>query len=86
MSDHNRNWDLVLPTTQIAYNRFVNKIIGMSLFEVVYGYKLIKPLYLFSIFLHAIVSESTMSFAHKIQGLHVDITKQIQASNAQYKL
>ena len=52
----------------------------MSLFEVVYGYKLIKPLYLFSIFLHAIVSESTMSFAHKIQGLHVDITKQIQAS------
>ena len=44
VSDHNRNWDLVLPTTQFAYNSSVNRSIGMSLFEVVHGYKPRKPL------------------------------------------
>jgi hypothetical protein len=32
------------------------------------------------------VSESAEYFAHIIQDLHVEITKQIQVSNAQYKL
>ena len=36
--------------------------------------------------LHARVSESAESFTRRIQDLHIEITKQIQASNAQYKL
>jgi hypothetical protein len=43
-SDHNRNWDLILPTTQFAYNSSINRSIGMSPFEVVHGYKSRKPL------------------------------------------
>jgi hypothetical protein len=35
--------------------------------------------------LHARVSELAESFARRIQDLHIEITKQIQASNAQYK-
>jgi hypothetical protein len=31
------------------------------------------------------VSELAESFARRIQDLHIEITKQIQASNAQYK-
>jgi len=47
VSDHNRNWDLILPTTQFAYNSSINRSIGMSPFEVVHGYKPRKPLDLF---------------------------------------
>jgi len=58
----------------------------MSPFEVVHGYKPRKPLNLLPISLHARVSESAKSFARRIQDLHIEITKQIQASNVQYKL
>ena len=33
-----------------------------------------------------LVSESAESFARRIQDLHIEIAKQIQASNVQYKL
>jgi hypothetical protein len=58
----------------------------MSLFEIIHGYKPRKPLHLFLMSLHARVSESVESFTHKIQDLHVEITKQLQASNAHYKM
>jgi hypothetical protein len=86
VSDHNRNWDLILPTTQFAYNSSINRSIGMSPFEVVHGYKPRKPLDLLSMSIHARVSESAEFFARRIQDLHIEITKHIQASNAQYKL
>jgi len=86
VSDHNRNWDLILPTAQFAYNSSIKRSIGMSPFQVVHGYKPRKPLDLLPISLHARVSESAESFARRIQDLHIEITKHIQASNAQYKL
>jgi hypothetical protein len=58
----------------------------MSPFEVVHGYKRRKPLDLLPMSLHARVSELAESFARRIQDLHIEITKQIQVSNAQYKL
>jgi hypothetical protein len=86
VSDHNRNWDLILPTVQFAYNSSINRSICMSSFEVVHGYKPRKPLDLLPMSLHARVYESAESFARRIQDLHIKITKQIQASNAQHKL
>jgi hypothetical protein len=58
----------------------------MGPFEVVHGYEPIKPLDLLHISLHARVSESTESFARRVEDLHVEIIKQIQTSNAPYKL
>ena len=86
VSDHNRNWDLILPTTQFAYNSSINRSIGMSLFAIVHGYKPRKPLDLLLMSFHAKVYGSTESFACRIQDLHIEITKQIQVSNAPYKL
>jgi len=86
VSDHNRNWDLILLTAQFAYNSSINKSIDMSPFEVVHGYKPRKPLDLLHMSFHARVSESAESFARRIQDLHIEITKQIETSNAQYKL
>jgi len=77
---------LILPTTQFAYNSSINRSIGMSHFKVVHGYKPRKPLDLLPMSIHARVSKSIESFACRIQDLHIEITKQIQASNAQYKL
>jgi hypothetical protein len=84
--DHNRNWDLVLPTIQFSYNSFVNRLISISPFEVVHGYKPKKPLDLFLMSPHARMSKSVESFARRVQDLHVKVTEQIQASNAQYKV
>jgi len=58
----------------------------MSPFEVVHGYKPRKPLDLLPMSIHTRVSESAEFFARRIQDLHIEITKQIQASNVQYKL
>jgi len=58
----------------------------MGPFEVVHGYKPMKPLDLLHISLHARVSESIESFARRVKDLHVKITKHIQTSNAPYKL
>jgi hypothetical protein len=79
------NIALVLPTIQFSYNSFVNRSISISPFEVVHGYKPKKPLDLSLMSPHARVSKSVESFARRVQDLHVKITKQIQASNAQYK-
>jgi len=86
VSDHNKNWDLILPTVHFAYNSSINRSIAMSPFEVVHGYKPRKPLDLLPMSIHARVFESVESFARRILDLHIEITKQIQASNAQYKL
>lgn len=81
-----RNWDLILPTAQIAYNSFVNQSLGMSPFEVVRGYKPMKPLDLILMTPHASVSMSTEAFAQHLHELHIEINKQLEASNASYKL
>jgi transposase InsO family protein len=81
-----RNWDLILPTAQIAYNSYVNQSLGMSPFEVVCGYKPRKPLDLILMTPHASVSMSTEAFAQHLHELHIEINKQLEASNASYKL
>jgi len=68
--------------TQVVYNSFVNRLICMSPFEVVHGYKLRKPLDILLMSLYARIFKLAESFTHKIQNLHGKITKQIQASNA----
>ena len=44
VGETNRNWDSILPTAQLAYNRSVNRFIGASSFEVVHRYTPRKPL------------------------------------------
>ena len=72
--------------TQFAFTSFVNMSNGMIPFEVVHGYKPRKPLNILLMSLHAKVFELAKFFTRKIQNLHIEITKQIQTSNAQYKL
>ena len=66
VSDHNKNWDLILSMVQFAYNRSINRSIDMSPFEVVNGYKPRKPLNLLPMSIHVRVSELAESFARRI--------------------
>ena len=58
-----KNWDLLLPKAEFAYNSSVNRIAGKSPFKVVHGYQSNKPLNLIPLPLHARVAESAKSFA-----------------------
>jgi len=43
VSEHLRDWDLKSSTAEFAYNNSINRTLGMSLTEVVYGFKLRQP-------------------------------------------
>lgn len=58
----------------------------MSPFEVAHDYKPRKPFDLLLMSLHARVFESAEAFARHVHDLHNEISKQMQASSAQYKL
>nr|GFA66171.1 RNA-directed DNA polymerase [Tanacetum cinerariifolium] len=42
--DNAKQWDLILPLAEFAYNRSINRTTGKSPFEVMYGRNLITPL------------------------------------------
>ena len=86
MGEANWNWDSILPTTQFAYNSFVNRSIGASPFEVVHGYTPRKPLDLLPMSPHVRISKFAEAFAQHIHELHNEIRKKIQVSNSQYKI
>ena len=58
-----KNWDLLLPKAEFAYNSSVNRTTGKSPFEVVHRYQPNKALDLIPLPLHARVSESAKTFA-----------------------
>ena len=80
-----RNWDLILPTAEFAYNSSVNRSIGMSSFEVMHGDKLKKLIDLISMTHYPMVSESVSEFASHVHNLHKEIRKKIQENNAHYR-
>jgi hypothetical protein len=86
VGDHARTWDSILPIAQFAYNKSVNRTIGMSPFEVVHGYKARKPLDLLPMSPHVRMSESTEAFARHVHDLHKDISNRIHSSNTRYKV
>ena len=85
MGENSRNWDLLLPRAEFAYNCSVNRSTGKSPFEIVHGYKPNRPLDLIPALEHTRVSESAESFAQHVKDLHHDISQKINLSNNMYK-
>ena len=63
VGEANRNWDSILPITQLAYSSSINRSIGTSPFKVVHGYTPRKPLEILPMSPHVRISKSTDAFA-----------------------
>ena len=86
VGDKLRNWDLILPTAEFAYNSFVNRTTGKSPFETVQGFNPNQPIDLVPLPLTVQSSESAESLAHCLHELHAEIKRKIELNNNQYKL
>ena len=80
-----KNWDLLLPKAEFAYNNSVNRTTGKSPFEIVHGYQPNRPLDLIPLPVHARVSEPAEHFAQHVRNLHKKIIQKIKISNDAYK-
>ncbi|GKA96872.1 RNA-directed DNA polymerase [Tanacetum coccineum] len=85
IGDNAKQWDLILPQAEFAYNRSVHRTTGKSPFEVVYGRNLITPLYLVPVPKVGQLSEEGADQSEKIKELHWSIQEHIIRHNKQYK-
>ncbi|GKE45956.1 RNA-directed DNA polymerase, partial [Tanacetum coccineum] len=83
--DNAKQWDLILPQAEFAYNSSVNRTTGKSPFEVVYGWNPITPLDLVPIIEVGRFSEEGADQSKQIKELHRSIQEQIIRHNEQYK-
>ena len=86
VGEHLRDWDLKLSTAKFAYNNSINRTIGLSPAEVVYGFKSKQPIDLIPMSQYARISKSASAFASHLHDLHNEISNKINQSNAVYKV
>nr|GEV23466.1 hypothetical protein [Tanacetum cinerariifolium] len=70
IGDNAKQWDLILPQAEFAYNRPVNRTIGKSPFEVVFGRYPITPLDLVPVLVVGTFSEEGADQSEQIKELH----------------
>ncbi|GKD10477.1 RNA-directed DNA polymerase [Tanacetum coccineum] len=85
IGDNTKQWDLILPQAEFAYNRSVNRTTGKSPFEVVYGRNPITPLDLVPVQAVGQFSEEGVDQSKQIKELHRSVQEQIIRHNKQYK-
>ena len=85
VEENPNQWDLALPQAEFAYNSSVNRSIGKSPFEVVYGWNPTSVLNLVPLPLGDKISDDGEAFIEHIQQLQQEVRQKLQASNQQYK-
>lgn len=80
-----RACDIVLSTAVFTYNNSVNRIIGLSPFEIVTSYRPRAPIGLIPMSVSHRPFESASAFASHIHALHQEIRRRIAISNERYK-
>jgi len=81
VGEHLKYWDLKLSTVEFAYNNYINRTIGMSPSEVVYGFKPRQPIDLIPMNQYARTSEPASAFTSHLHDLHKEISNKINKSN-----
>ncbi|GKA11907.1 RNA-directed DNA polymerase [Tanacetum coccineum] len=72
-----KQWDLILPQAEFAYNRLVNRTIGKNPFEVVYGRNPVTPLDLVLVLEVGQFSEEGADQSEQIKELHESINDNV---------
>ena len=85
IGDNLRQWDLVLPQAEFAYNKSDNRTTGKTPFEVVYGHNPITPLDFTPIPVLKQFSLEAEEHAKHIKELHSQVHNQINKHNMKYK-
>ena len=85
VGEHPKQWDLVLPQAEFAYNRSANRTTRKTPFEVVYGRNPITPLDLMPLPMLKQFSSDADEHARLIKELHSKVSNQIQQQNLKYK-
>nr|GEV45590.1 putative ribonuclease H-like domain-containing protein [Tanacetum cinerariifolium] len=85
IGDNAKQWDLILPQAEFAYNRSVNRTTSKNSFEVVYGRNPITPLDLVPVPEVGQFSKEETDQSEQIKELHRSVQEQIIQHNKQYK-
>ncbi|GKC31597.1 RNA-directed DNA polymerase [Tanacetum coccineum] len=85
IGDNAKQWDLILPQAEFAYDRSVNRTTSKSPFEVVYGRNPITPLDLVPVPEVGQFSEEEADQSDQIKDLHRSVREHIIRHNEQYK-
>ncbi|GJX77594.1 RNA-directed DNA polymerase [Tanacetum coccineum] len=85
IEDNAKQWDLILPQAEFAYNRSVNRTTCKSPFKVVYGRNPITPLDLVPVLEVRRFTEEGADQSEQIKELHQSVQEQIIRHNEQYK-
>ncbi|CAL9074101.1 unnamed protein product [Musa textilis] len=80
-----RQWDLMLPRAEFAYNSVVNHSMSKSPFEIVYDHILPYYLDLAKIPESPLSSSKGEDFAITMTKIHEEVNKKLEASNQVYK-
>jgi Integrase zinc binding domain len=85
VGDNIRQWDLILPQAEFAYNMSSSKTIGKSPFEVVYGCNPKTPLDLVPLPISHSYSGDADERAKAIKDLHEQVRKRTERQNQKYE-
>ena len=84
MGKNVKQWDLILPQIEFAYNRSMHRTVGKGPFEVVYGLQPIGPMELAP---HPTIQQFSGDAevrAKEIKKLHEEVRLKIEKKNAKY--
>ena len=84
VTDHVTNWDMVLPHVEFAFNNSINRTIGCTPFEVVYGLRPSTPLDVNSLPLPPRPSEVALDFSSYMRGVHEECKRSLTIHTNSY--
>jgi hypothetical protein len=85
VTGHHSSWDQILPQAEFAYNDSVNRSIGKSSFQILYGTQPRGVSELRESGRAETSSASAEEFAEAMQELHTQVKQRLQKSNQEYK-
>lgn len=80
-----KQWDLILPHAEFAYNRSKSRTTQMSPFDILYGANPNSVLDLVPIPNSGKINGDVKELTRHIQSIHEQVHQRIEASNAKYK-
>ncbi|KAL6328237.1 hypothetical protein AAG906_034380 [Vitis piasezkii] len=84
VTDHVTNWDMVLPYAEFAFNNSINRTIGCTPFEVVYGFRPNTPLDVNSLSLPPRPSEVALDFSSYMRDVHEECKRRLTIHTNSY--